>query len=230
MLAQGPAAAALRRLAEGYRWAGIFGSAAPWPGHLKPLIAFVVAASLLVGGCSTTARVDGVDAFGAHALAKLEREFSISPRNARTESRSHALIQSLKLDAPAGLRIYAPIDASATAQLYRNGMLVIHGGLDLRAEAALAFVVAHELAHHELGHFVQRDASRAPPPGRDFAERLELAADAAAIKATAPLPHRCSAIDAVFAAREAHETSQASRDFLRHRRRAAAAACEDADA
>lgn len=184
----------------------------------------ILAGAILTLGCSTAPPVDDVDAFGAHALAQAERRIAASERDATTERRSHELIRTLAIAAPADLRIYALRDAAASADLYRSGMLVIHGGLAPQPDAALAFVLAHELAHHALLHFKRRDeASQAARA--EFAEPLEFEADAAAMQAVSSLPDRCNAIDAMFALRQQQETEPSARDLVARRRSALMGAC-----
>jgi len=55
------------------------------------------------------------------------------------------------------VRVYVVDSPRAQAQAFANGMLLVHGGLfgQLDDAAELAFALAHEIAHLELGHFAR---------------------------------------------------------------------------
>lgn len=67
-----------------------------------------------------------------------------------------ARAQALSGGAPVVVRLVD--DAVIQGQLESDGTLTLHRGLlvRLRDEAEATFVIAHELAHRELGHFEQR--------------------------------------------------------------------------
>ena len=155
----------------------------PLPNRLAPLL--LVCA--LAAGCARAPVSPVLAARWEQAdLARVERSLQRSPQRLRDAALEGWLVQQLRRIDPtrgAEVRLYLLDLPTPQIDLIGDQVLRLRLGLllDLRDEAELGFLLAHELAHRDLGHSAARRA-----PGWD-ADAAEIAADATAVATLARL-------------------------------------------
>lgn len=134
----------------------------------------------LLAGCTATPSTDGLTTWEAGRLDRLERALAASPERVGDASLLDYLEQLLRRLSP-GItppRLYVIRGSAPQAELLGDRLLRVRTGLlaAVRSEDELAFVLAHELAHRELGHMGARRAADWDGAG------AEREADAVALK------------------------------------------------
>lgn len=145
--------------------------------HTFPLLLLI---AVLSAGCAGAPRtIGGPTAWESERLDHLEAQLASSPARVRDTALLGYLEQLLRrLATGEPPRLYVIQAPGLQADLLGERLLRLRSGLltAVADEAELAFVLAHELAHGELGHLAARRED-----GWDAA-RAERAADAAALR------------------------------------------------
>ena len=142
--------------------------------------------SALAGGCASAPSPELAARWERADLARVEHRLQRSPQRLRDAALERWLVQQLQRIDPehgADLRLYLLDLPTPQIDLIGDEVLRLRLSLllDLLDEAELIFLLAHELAHRDLGHSAARRA-----PGWD-ADAAEIAADATAAAALARL-------------------------------------------
>jgi len=173
--------------------------------------------SFLLFGCTSTASNSSEEFSSSVAITKdLVNKFGEIPRTPFLSVIENRLGSHLKLSGSIP-RIILLRTNDRFAYSPGNGFVVLSIGLvkKLRSEAAFAFVVAHELAHQELGHLSRvHDFHDSSPDLKS----LELAADKYAIGIVAISGYDPrAATDALLSAYSTEETTSDSHPSLSER-------------
>lgn len=160
---------------------------------LRFLLPLCVAACIVLAGCAPLPPAEGnLGRWESADLARFEARLRDSPHRIRDPALEAWLAELLlRIDPSQGgeLRLYLLDLRAPQADLIGERLLQVRAGLlsELRTEAELVFVLAHELAHRHLGHVEMRRR-------RDWdAERAEREADRAALLALSRLGYASGA-------------------------------------